>query len=183
MVPICYVSFHRLWLQKKAELIITLVTSSLFGIHGHVCPTYLMYNICSNLTHPQISLWPGDRWHSFSPILESFGRKPLYMVSMLLFSGFCIIVATTPCVKGVVIRRFFMGLVSAIRFAGVTGSVEGIYGPKIRVWMIFAWSVFVNIDHAFGPIYGPYITQNLGWFVFMPRNYSFIDNEAGDGHS
>ncbi|TVY82572.1 putative transporter, partial [Lachnellula suecica] len=99
----------------------------------------------------------------FSPISESFGRKPLYISSMFLYSGFCIMIGTTPNISGVIIGRFFSGLLSAIPTIVVAGSIEDMFTAEKRVWTIFAWGVAANIGLALGPIYGSYITYHIGW--------------------
>jgi hypothetical protein len=68
----------------------------------------------------------------FSPISESFGRKPLYIVAIFLDSGFCIIVSVIPHISAVVIGRFFSGVLSAIPTIVVAGSIEDMCGSTRR---------------------------------------------------
>lgn len=58
------------------------------------------------------------------PISESFGRKPLYLGSMFLFSGFCVLTGAVPSVAGVIVGRTLSGFVSAIPAAVAPGSIE-----------------------------------------------------------
>src|ERR1700722_16711359 len=95
----------------------------------------------------------------FSPISEFFGRKPLYIESAFLYSGFCIIAGTVPHITGVIVGRFFSSLVSAIPSVVVAGSIEDMFGTHARVWMIFSWGGFSNIGLTLGPIYSSYITE------------------------
>ncbi|PVH80656.1 fluconazole resistance protein 1, partial [Cadophora sp. DSE1049] len=99
----------------------------------------------------------------FSPISESFGQRNLYIVSMFLFSGLCVLIGTVPHIYTVIVGRFFCGLLSAIPTIVVAGSIEDIYDAETRVWMIFAWGVAANIGLSLGPIYSTCITQCLGW--------------------
>jgi MFS family permease len=104
----------------------------------------------------------------FSQISESFGRKPLYIGSAFLYSGFCIVAGTVPHISGIIVGRFFSGLVSAIPSVVVAGSVEDMYETHARIWMIFAWGAFSKIGLTLGPIYSVYITEEVGWFVRPP---------------
>jgi MFS family permease len=76
-------------------------------------------------------------------------------------------IGTTPNISGVIIGRFFSGLLSAIPTIVVAGSIEDMFTAERRVWMIFTWGVAANIGLTLGPIYGSYITQHIGWFVIF----------------
>ena len=86
---------------------------------------------------------------------------------MFLYSGFCIMIGTTPNITGVTIGRFFSGLPSAIPTIVVAGSIEDMFAVERRVWMIFAWGVVANIGLTMSPIYSSYITHHIGWFVHV----------------
>jgi MFS family permease len=103
----------------------------------------------------------------FSPISESFGRKPLYIGAMLLDSGLEILIGTVPHISAIAVGRFFSGLLSAVPTNVVAGSIEDMYGPERRIWMIFAWGAGANIGLTIGPIYSTYITEAIGWYVII----------------
>lgn len=84
---------------------------------------------------------------------------------MFLYVGFSVVVGEAPNIAAVTVGRFFCGLLSSIPTIIVAGSVEDMYGPEARVWMIFAWGAAANIGLAIGPIYSTYITEGLGWYA------------------
>ncbi|KAG6040778.1 hypothetical protein E4U41_007047 [Claviceps citrina] len=101
----------------------------------------------------------------FPPYSEAFGRKNLYIVSTGLYSGFCALTgaASSSSLAGVVVGRFFCGLVSAIPTIIVAGSIEDMFDAKARTWLIFVWTLFANLGLTAGPIVSAFIMASLRW--------------------
>ncbi|QIW96717.1 hypothetical protein AMS68_002235 [Peltaster fructicola] len=106
----------------------------------------------------------------FPPYSEVFGRKTLYIASTLVYAIFSVIAAVVHSLPAIVIARFLSGLASAIPTIVVAGSIEDVFNTKARVWMIFVWATVGNVAVCVGPIYGSFVTQNLGWqwVLYMP---------------
>ena len=98
-----------------------------------------------------------------SPISESFGRKPLYIASTLLYSVFSAFAAGIPHVSGVLVGRFICGVVSSVPSMVVAGSIEDMFSPEARVWIVFAWGATANASLTLGPIFSTFVTENHGW--------------------
>ncbi|KAK2616601.1 hypothetical protein QQS21_000424 [Conoideocrella luteorostrata] len=99
----------------------------------------------------------------FPPYSEAFGRKRLYIISSGLYGVFCALIGWASSPQGVVIGRFFSGLLSAIPTIVVAGSIEDIFNSKDRTWLIFLWTMVANMGLAVGPIMSVYITVVLNW--------------------
>jgi MFS family permease len=99
----------------------------------------------------------------FPPYSEAFGRKKLYIISTVLFSGFSIMIAAVPSLGAMVIGRTLTGLVSAVPTVIVTGSIEDMFNTRDRIWLVFAYMVLANFAVAMGPVISGYITAYLGW--------------------
>ncbi|KAH6674173.1 hypothetical protein B0J14DRAFT_653483 [Halenospora varia] len=69
----------------------------------------------------------------FSSVSESFGRKPLYILSMFLYSGLCFLTGTVPHIADVAVGRFCCGLASSIPTIVVAGGIEDMFDSEKRV--------------------------------------------------
>ncbi|KAI9369176.1 major facilitator superfamily domain-containing protein [Aspergillus egyptiacus] len=101
------------------------------------------------------------------PYSECFGRKRLYVISALMYSVFCIVIAAVPSIEGVVIGRLVSGFLSAIPSTIVVGSIEDMFNSRDRVWMIWVWALVANLGLVVGPIMGTFTTADLNWYVAL----------------
>ncbi|KAL8782470.1 MAG: hypothetical protein Q9213_005364 [Squamulea squamosa] len=115
----------------------------------------------------------------FPPYSESFGRKTLYIVSTFGYCVFSAITASVHSLAAVIVARFFTGILSAIPTIVVAGSIEDIFNVNARVWMIFTWAIIGNIAVCVGPIYGTYVTVNIGCLL-LEREVAFLRKELPD---
>ncbi|KAL5052175.1 hypothetical protein BDW71DRAFT_193582 [Aspergillus fruticulosus] len=99
----------------------------------------------------------------FPPYSEAFGRKKLYIVSTVLFSGFSVTIAAVHSLGAMVAGRTLTGLVSAVPTVIITGSIEDMFNARDRIWLVFAYMVVANFAVAMGPVMSGYITAHLGW--------------------
>ncbi|KAL4748847.1 hypothetical protein BDW72DRAFT_205268 [Aspergillus terricola var. indicus] len=99
----------------------------------------------------------------FPPYSEAFGRKKLYIISTVLFSGFSVMIAAVPSLGAMVAGRTLTGLVSAVPTVIITGSIEDMFNTRDRIWLVFAYMVVANFAVAMGPVMSGYITAHLGW--------------------
>ena len=96
---------------------------------------------------------------------ETFGRKRLYVLSTAIFSIGCIIIPAVPSLAAVVIGRWVTGFVSSIPANVLTGSLEDMYNSQDRLWWMCMIAVASNLGLVLGPLFGVYITTDLGWSV------------------
>ncbi|KAJ5354508.1 hypothetical protein N7541_005552 [Penicillium brevicompactum] len=80
----------------------------------------------------------------FPPYAEAFGRKKLYVVTTVVYSGFCAIIG---------------GLTPPL----LPGSIEDMFNSKDRIWMMLTYIGSANIGVALGPVMSAYITFAFGW--------------------
>ncbi|KAE8138569.1 MFS multidrug transporter [Aspergillus pseudotamarii] len=99
----------------------------------------------------------------FAPYSETFGRRKLYIISGILFSIGCVIIASIHSLAAVVVGRCATGFLSSIPANVLAGSIEDMYRSRQRTWWLCIWSVASNLGLVLGPIMGAYITSNLGW--------------------
>ncbi|KAJ5105863.1 hypothetical protein NUU61_003210, partial [Penicillium alfredii] len=99
----------------------------------------------------------------FPPFSESFGRKRMYMISALLSSICCMFVGLAHSLPAIIILRVVAGLLSAIPYTIIGGSIEDMFNSRGRIWVIFAWTVSSNIGLIIGPIMSSHIIAALHW--------------------
>lgn len=99
----------------------------------------------------------------FPPISETYGRKTLYVTSTLIISASCVLVAAVPSVSGVFVGRIISGFFSAVPSIVTAGTVEDIFDSEARVWITFTWGCATNLGVVFGPLYGTFLSESLGW--------------------
>ncbi|KAF2435302.1 putative polyamine transporter [Tothia fuscella] len=97
------------------------------------------------------------------PMSESFGRRKAYIYSSAVFSIASLITGVVPHVAGVYVGRVIAGFASAIPSVVLAGSIEDMYRPRVRVWLILLWNSFTTLGLCMGPIYGSYISHAIGW--------------------
>ncbi|KAF7591883.1 hypothetical protein BBP40_000928 [Aspergillus hancockii] len=101
------------------------------------------------------------------PVSELFGRRMPYLLSCLLFSLSCLIVAAVPHISAVFIGRFLSGIASAVPSVVISGSVEDQFNWKHRVWIVLLWNAAATAGLAFGPIYASCIASVASWRWFF----------------
>ncbi|KAA6414682.1 MAG: MFS multidrug transporter [Lasallia pustulata] len=99
----------------------------------------------------------------FPSYSETFGRKPLYTLSSILYCIFCVMIADVPNFAAVVIGRFITGVLSSVPTVIIAGSIEDMFDTEDRIWMVFLWAVIANLGLVLGPITSTYITYSFGW--------------------
>ncbi|GMG21140.1 unnamed protein product [Ambrosiozyma monospora] len=102
---------------------------------------------------------------AWAPLSELYGRKPVLIVSSLLFTIFNFAVAVSDRLESVLICRFFAGCLGAAPMVCVPASFADMFGNRTRgtAVVIFAMAVFM------GPMIAPFISfftvsnTHLGW--------------------
>jgi MFS family permease len=97
------------------------------------------------------------------PLSESFGRRAPYIYSCAAFSIGSLIAGVVPSIAGVFVGRFICGFASAVPSVVIAGSVQDMYSPDHRIWMILVWNSSATLGLTVGPVYGSYIGHAIGW--------------------
>lgn len=102
----------------------------------------------------------------FPPYTETFGRKPTYIVSSLVYGLANIIVGTPGNLASIIFGRLLCGILSAIPTVVTAGSLEEIWSPHERIWAIQAWVSAFLVGLAISPAITTAIgASTLGWYV------------------
>ncbi|CAI7597405.1 unnamed protein product [Penicillium glandicola] len=99
----------------------------------------------------------------FPPWSETFGRKNMYIMSSGLSAICCVIIGLARSMPVIIIMRIIAGLLSAIPYTIIGGSIEDMFNSHARIWAMYYWTVASNIGLILGPIMSTYIIAGLDW--------------------
>ncbi|KAJ5773952.1 hypothetical protein N7457_008848 [Penicillium paradoxum] len=99
----------------------------------------------------------------FPPWSEAFGRKNMYIFSSGLSAICCAIIGLAQSTPLVIIMRIIAGLLSAIPYTIIGGSIEDMFNCQARIWTMYYWTVASNIGLILGPIMSSYIIASFDW--------------------
>lgn len=98
-----------------------------------------------------------------APLSELYGRRPVYMVNMILFVLLVLPCALATSLPEILIIRFFGAFAGSVMIANAPGSISDIVDDEYRA---LAFSLFA-LGPMNGPVFGPLISgftsQHLGW--------------------
>jgi MFS family permease len=63
----------------------------------------------------------------------------------------------------IIIMRIVAGLISAIPYTILGGSIEDMFNSKARIWAMYYWTIASNVGLVLGPIISSYIIADLDW--------------------
>jgi multidrug resistance protein len=98
-----------------------------------------------------------------APISETYGRKPVYAISMFFF-----VILILPCglaqnMPTIIVARFFGAVAGAAMIANAPGTVGDIISDKYRATAFSIWSIGPMNGPVFGPVIGGFVTEYKGW--------------------
>lgn len=67
----------------------------------------------------------------------------------------------------IIIMRIVAGLLSAIPYTIIGGSIEDMFNSHARIWTMYYWTIASNIGLILGPIMSSYIIAGLDWYVAL----------------
>lgn len=82
-----------------------------------------------------------------APISETYGRKPVYSVAMVIFSLLVIPCARATSMAEIIVVRFFGAVAGSAMIANAPGTVGDIVTAEYRALAFSVWSI--------GPLNGP----------------------------
>ncbi|KAB8077691.1 major facilitator superfamily domain-containing protein [Aspergillus leporis] len=138
----------------------TIYTSSIpgvskaFDIHLPVIPTL-------GITTYLIGTGAGSLIQA--PLSEVFGRRPIYLVSMVVFTLLILPCSLATSIAEILVIRFFGGVFGAATISNAPGSLVDIYPPDKLAVGFSLWSIAPFNGPVIGPIIGGFVYAGLGW--------------------
>jgi MFS family permease len=97
-----------------------------------------------------------------SSLSEIYGRRPIYIISVLLFAVFILPVALAEKIETILISRFFGGFFGGTMIASAPGSVTDVTDDQYRALALSFWS----LGTMNGPVLGRFTpTGESAWYV------------------
>lgn len=94
-----------------------------------------------------------------APLSEMCGRRPVYMVSMLLFTLLIIPCGLATTITEVLAVRFVGALAGSVMIVNSAGTLSDIVTDEYRALVFSMWSIGPLNGPTFGPIIGGFSTQ------------------------
>ncbi|KKZ59873.1 hypothetical protein EMCG_05336 [[Emmonsia] crescens] len=98
-----------------------------------------------------------------APLSEMYGRRPVSIASMFLFTIFIIPCGLSTSVTQLIVLRFFGAISGSAMVSSAPGSISDMVDDEHRALAFSIWSIGPLNGPVFGPIIGGYVTQYLGW--------------------
>ncbi|KAK8050299.1 Major facilitator superfamily transporter [Apiospora phragmitis] len=98
-----------------------------------------------------------------APSSELFGRRPVYIASMVVFTLLVIPACVATSLKEIIVVRFFGALFGAVMITNSAGSVVDISTEETRALVMSLWSIAPMNGPTTGPVIGGFVYQYLGW--------------------
>ncbi|CAG8412288.1 unnamed protein product [Penicillium salamii] len=99
----------------------------------------------------------------FPPWSEAFGRKNMYIFSSGLSAICCMIIGLVRPMPAIIVMRIVAGLLSAIPYTIIGGSIEDMFNTRGRIWGMYCWTIASNIGLTLGPIMSTFTIADLDW--------------------
>ncbi|KAJ5948594.1 hypothetical protein N7454_001901 [Penicillium verhagenii] len=98
-----------------------------------------------------------------APLSEVYGRKPVCVICMILFTVMIIPCALAKSVTALIVVRFIGALFGSVMISTAPGMVADLVDDEHRALAISIWSIGPLNGPVLGPVIGGYVTQYLGW--------------------
>ncbi|KAJ5710060.1 hypothetical protein N7493_009652 [Penicillium malachiteum] len=98
-----------------------------------------------------------------APLSEVYGRKPVCVVCMALFSVLIIPCALAKSITTLIVVRFIGALFGSVMISTAPGMVADLVDDEHRALAISIWSIGPLNGPVLGPVIGNFVTQYLGW--------------------
>lgn len=90
----------------------------------------------------------------WAPLSEMFGRRPIFLVSLGVYTLFQIGNALAPNIAGTILFRFFGGTFAAAPLTNSGGVIADTMSPVHRTYAMSFFSASVFLGPVIGPIVG-----------------------------
>ncbi|KAJ5947187.1 hypothetical protein N7466_000202 [Penicillium verhagenii] len=98
-----------------------------------------------------------------APLSEVYGRKPVCVICMILFTVMIIPCALAKSVTALIVVRFVGALFGSVMISTAPGMVADLVDDEHRALAISIWSIGPLNGPVLGPVIGGFVTQYLGW--------------------
>ncbi|KAL1962487.1 hypothetical protein VTN77DRAFT_9608 [Rasamsonia byssochlamydoides] len=98
-----------------------------------------------------------------APLSETYGRKPVSVISLFIFVIMIIPCALATSVTELIIVRFIAALAGSVMISSAPGMVGDLVDDDHRGLALSIWSLGPINGPVLGPIVGGFVTQYLGW--------------------
>jgi len=98
-----------------------------------------------------------------APLSEIYGRRPVYIVTMGLFTLLVIPCGLAKNIETILISRFFGAFFGAAMITNAAGTVSDMISPQHIALAYSFWGIGPINGPVIGPIIGGFVFQYLGW--------------------
>ncbi|KAB2578839.1 Efflux pump FUB11 [Lasiodiplodia theobromae] len=98
-----------------------------------------------------------------APLSEMYGRRPIYLISLALFTILVIPCALAQNLEAILITRFFGAIAGSALISNAPGTVGDIVTDEYRALAFSIWSIGPMNGPVIGPVTGGFVFQYLGW--------------------
>ncbi|MBA2391374.1 MAG: MFS transporter [Ktedonobacteraceae bacterium] len=127
---------------------------------------------------------------------DTFGRRRVFAIGVILFSLASILCALSPSILFLIAARCIQGIGGALLVPGSLAIISASFSEDKRGAAIGTWSGFTSITSALGPVLGGWLVQYASWhwifFINAPLGIAVLSllflrvpesrNEEGDKH-
>ncbi|KAF2133721.1 MFS general substrate transporter [Dothidotthia symphoricarpi CBS 119687] len=98
-----------------------------------------------------------------APLSEMYGRRPVYLISVFLFTVLIIPCALSNNLAQILVMRFFGAMAGAAMISNSPGTISDIATDDRRALYMSVWSCGPMNGPVIGPLVGGFVFQALGW--------------------
>ncbi|KAL4880064.1 major facilitator superfamily domain-containing protein [Aspergillus karnatakaensis] len=99
----------------------------------------------------------------FAPLSEVYGRKPVSVTCLAIFTLLIIPCALAKSIEALIIVRFVGAFFGSVMISTAPGMVADLVTDEQRALAISVWSIGPLNGPVLGPIIGGFVTEYLGW--------------------
>ncbi|QDS72035.1 hypothetical protein FKW77_002285 [Venturia effusa] len=98
-----------------------------------------------------------------APLSEMYGRRPIYIVAIVLFGVLTIPCALAPNLETILVFRFLATIAGSAMVSNAPGTVNDVVLEEHRALAFSIWSIGPLNGPVIGPLVGGFVYQYLGW--------------------
>ena len=107
----------------------------------------------------------------WAPMSETFGRRPIFLINIALFTLMQIPCALAPNIATFITFRFFSGVFGSVSVANGGGSISDMFDAEDRATVLGCYLLGPLLGPTMGPLIGGLIAAELQWrwmfWIFM----------------